>query len=653
MSRSRDQAAGSRSVGVGCGNEPHSRRGALTWLLPIFCSLVAGPLGTARGQEASSPGDQGRSQPESTASKASGALPSEADAAALRAETLERLKAYEPTATSEAAITASSPRPGAGTAAPAAPAANASGAATVLSPSSDPTSKKSLPALLHDRLRWLNEYDAASLALETALHPHPTPEQQAADARGEIARLRNILAQGAQSPESLLPPLFRGKPVKVATAVSSEMKEAIEAASNDLKEWKTKLETLRGEMAKWNSLMDARRGERDSLFQRVTALGAKSGEYQSAVTDAQTAAERRLAHERLVNFEWEVRVESLRLRVIEAELALEVKLAEVRELKAEVFRAHVQIAARTLEPMQAIYGLVAENQERDLASAKASEENKARLADDPLERFRARRTAEMLALEALVIKSEQTLVMSPSPSYEEQKTLADRADFDFANIKELLEDGKVSRLDAIRLNNEFRRIGPERDRLLRNEMVKVEAQVQFYENTLTEVELELLQNSLHDRFEHDLLRERLAPARWAEGEALIKELEREHRSKLLRRQRALEKLSEAASHTLVQITRRLDILDQEYGFIRTTIFWVRDQEPIGLETLTQGAREFNVLVKGLVRLVQETGTPKLWGQPSGEFVVTAGAVLIFPIALVRLRRVLGERIKRDLPPPHG
>ena len=241
-------------------------------------------------------------------------------------------------------------------------------------------------------------------------------------------------------------------------------------------------------------------------------------------------------------------------------------------------------------------------------------------------------------------------MITPSPSYEEQKTLADHADFDFANIKELLDDGKVSRLDAIRLNNEFRRIGPERDRLLKNEMATVEAQLQFYENALTTVELELLQDSLHDRFEHDLLRERLPSTRWAEGEALVGELERQHRSLLLRRQRALEKLCDRASHTLVQVTRRLGILDREYGFIRTNIFWVRDQEPIGLPTVTQGAREFNVLVKGLLRLVNETVKPNLWGQPSGEFVVTALAVLILPLVLAAAESARGAG-QRELPAP--
>ena len=40
-----------------------------------------------------------------------------------------------------------------------------------------------------------------------------------------------------------------------------------------------------------------------------------------------------------------------------------------------------------------------------------------------------------------------------------------------------------------------------------------------------------------------------------------------------------------------QILRRLHTLDDLYGFIRTHIFWVRDQEPIGLATLQQAEHE--------------------------------------------------------------
>ena len=66
-------------------------------------------------------------------------------------------------------------------------------------------------------------------------------------------------------------------------------------------------------------------------------------------------------------------------------------------------------------------------------------------------------------------------------------------------------------------------------------------------------------------------------------------------------------------------------------------------------TLTQGAREFNVLVKGLLRLVKETVKPNLWGQPSGEFLVTALAVLALPRRPGAAAATARALIKRDLP----
>ena len=112
----------------------------------------------------------------------------------------------------------------------------------------------------------------------------------------------------------------------------------------------------------------------------------------------------------------------------------------------------------------------------------------------------------------------------------------------------------------------------------------------------------------------------------------------------MRRRIALEKLSERASHTLQQVTRRLSILDQEYGFIRTQIFWVRDQDPLALGTFWQGAREFNYLLKALLHLAQEATEPNLWSRPSAEFMVASLAVLMLPVLLFKLRRTLGGLI---------
>jgi hypothetical protein len=198
------------------------------------------------------------------------------------------------------------------------------------------------------------------------------------------------------------------------------------------------------------------------------------------------------------------------------------------------------------------------------------------------------------------------------------------------------------------LNNEFRRIAPEREQLVRNEMAVVEAHLQFFEDALTSVEIELFQDPLHDRLEHELLKERVSPERWTAGESLLLELERRHRELLVRRQKALEQLAQRSSDTLQQIARRLKTLDQEYGFIRTQIFWVRDQDPIAPGTFWQGAREFNSLLKALLRLAQETMRPSLWNQPSAEFMATALTVLLLPVALVKLRRALGGLIRRDI-----
>jgi potassium efflux system protein len=454
-----------------------------------------------------------------------------------------------------------------------------------------------------------------------------------------------MLTQTDRNPASLLPPSFLKHSGTAPAALVAEMKDAIEATAHDLAEWKTKAETLKSAKAEREANKKKSAAERDKAFQLVTALKARDGEFEQAVSEAQNPDQGQLARDLRLNYQWQVRVESLRLQVLESQIALEAKLADCREVEAHVCLAHIRLDERALEQMRMRYSTETEKQEGDLARAAAAEKSKAGWSADPIERFRARRTAELLELEAQVLKFEQSLTASPAPSLEEQQELADRADKDFARIKALLDDGRVSRLDAIRLNNEFRLIGPEREKLVRNEMAIVETRLQFFEDALTNVEIELLQNSLHSRYEHEFLQERVSLDRGAEGEKLLAELEQKHREILVRRRLVLEKLSEKASRTLQQIARRLSTLDQEYGFIRTQIFWLRDQDPIAPGTFWQGAREVNYLFKALFRLAEETTTATLWGRPSAEFMATSLAVLALPVLLLKLRRTLGGMIQ--------
>jgi potassium efflux system protein len=508
------------------------------------------------------------------------------------------------------------------------------------------TLNKPLRDLLQQRLGLLTEFDKVSQALDRATHPVPPPEQQAADAKKELERLEESQTTSFKVPESLLPASFRHS----SGSITQEMKDDLEATTNELKEDKAKLETLADELGKWDGLQKSRRAERDKAFQRVANMKTKAGERKSGGAESQSPEARVLAQQRSVNLEWEAKLEALRLKLIEAQLALDAKRIHVTRTSKEILQLRVLLAEKALKQMREMYRVMAENRERNLQQAAVKEEKKARATQDPLESLRARRTAELLSLEVLVVKNEQALATNPSPSLLEQRGLADRAEAEFAEIKKLLDDGRVSRLDAIRLTNDFRRIGVERERLLRNEMATVEAHVRYYEDALTSVELSLLQDSQRDRFELDLLRERLRPSRWGEAEALLTELEQKQRALLGRRRDALEKLSERAGLTLQQVTRRLSTLDEEYGFIRTHIFWVRDQDAIGLATLELSGREFKHFIKGLLRLAQETINLDGWGKPSGEFLAACVALLALPFGLVRLRhglRRLGDHHASD------
>ena len=70
------------------------------------------------------------------------------------------------------------------------------------------------------------------------------------------------------------------------------------------------------------------------------------------MTDARSAEIRELARERLVNFDWETKVQALRLQLVEAELAAEGKMADVRTLELQIDRAHIKIATTTLAQME-------------------------------------------------------------------------------------------------------------------------------------------------------------------------------------------------------------------------------------------------------------------------------------------------------------
>ncbi len=535
-------------------------------------------------------------------------------------------------------------------------AADARGGSTATSAAQTAALNKQLRELLEERLRLIDLYDQAAKEFAAVSKNAANPDDERAAIKADLARITERLTEAQSNPDVLLPPAFRALAGEGSTALSLELKEALDATAARIKDDRAKLEQAQAEKEKLDGPRDPRRDDRDKLFQKAAAYEAKRSEFETALAAAPTAPKRRLAQERLANFDWQARVDRTRLATMDAETAGHANRSDLREWEIERLSARLRLEQRTLEIMRERYRTAAEDRQRELKRLAAIEDEKAQRSNDPIERFRARRMAEILTLEALVVRHEQSLATSPSPSLHEQRDLADRAEADFAHIRELLDDGRVSRLDAIRLNNDFRRIGPERDRLSRNELAYAEAHVQYYENLLSSVEIELLQDSLHDQFELDFARERPPTDRIQEGKAIWAELEQKQRALLIRRRAVLEKLVERATQILQQVSRRLAVLDEEYGFIRTHIFWVRDQDPLGAWTVLQIGRDLEHTIAGVLALVRESLQPKLWGQPSGEFIVAALALASLPLGLARLRRGLLKFIAHEEldppPPPH-
>jgi potassium efflux system protein len=152
--------------------------------------------------------------------------------------------------------------------------------------------------------------------------------------------------------------------------------------------------------------------------------------------------------------------------------------------------------------------------------------------------------------------------------------------------------------------------------------------------------MELIYDSRDDRYELDNLLERLPRGDRPRAVALYEEFERKHLALLERRRSALEKLASRAEQTHDQVQRRLRILDDHFGFIRTNLFWVRDEEPIGATTLTQAQKELTQLARGLLRLGADLADRSLWGRVSLEFLSAIVGLVILPWPVCRLRKFL-------------
>ena len=503
---------------------------------------------------------------------------------------------------------------------------------------------KPLLDLLQARLVLLEDWAKEGAHREEAEKPKRSPEAEAAELKAELEKTQTLLDQSSKSPDALLPPIFQAiekDKDKVADARLAEMKEVIDSNRVELKDQTAELESLR---AKGSQALAAEitsiRLDRDKVFQGLAALNARRGERKAELASVASGVARDLAREKLVNLDWQARAESERLAGLEAKIALDTRRIDLGTLQIQVKAARVRLVRQLAERMEARYTAVTERQRVVLKQAVDKEVTRAAHSADPLERHQAQRTAQLLELESQVLAYEKTYATSSGVSIQEQVSLKDKTVTDFEELKKLLDDGSVSPLDALRLKNDFRRIGPERAQIVRTDLALSEAELTTYENALTDAEIDLVNDSRDDRFDRESLLEQLPASRRTEANAMLEELETRHRALLNRRRNVLRNLARSAEETHDCVLKRIKTLDEQYAFIRTHIFWIRDAEPIGPTTLAHARDDSIRTAKALVHLTMEAGERSLWSRPSAVFVLTLIALVLTPAPLFLGRRAL-------------
>ncbi len=504
--------------------------------------------------------------------------------------------------------------------------------------------QKALRDVWNERLALIDDWRKTVKERGEAEKPERSADREIGELKAKIEQSKAFADQLAKAPESVMPEVFRLPPEQVDEAKLAEMSRAIDDRRAGLAERTSELEKCRAEPAAHATALHDLGIDRDRAHARKSTLPTMRASLEAAYASATTEEARKLAREKLVNFRWMALLAEERLAQAEAKLALETRRVEAIDLDIKVHELQVKVFQDYLAALSKQYAAVAERRKAALRTEAVREQARAAASDDPVVKFTARRSSEIHEMEAQLVEYDRLLSTNPALSLEEQKGLADHASADLESLKQVVKENRVGGLVALRLNNDFRRLSHERGMVQRNELAQSAALNAHYENALTEVELNFINDARDDRFERDAFIETLpAERRAAAGEA-IDGLDARHKELLGKKKAVLEKLLDRAEKTHAAVERRLRTLDEQYAFIRTHIFWVRDSEPLSAGTLVQAKRDLAKIAAAAVRLAAEPLDRTLWTPTSADFGLMVVALVVLPPVIIYVRYTLKARL---------
>ena len=453
---------------------------------------------------------------------------------------------------------------------------------------------KALSDTLKERLRILEVIESTVQDRKKAQAPKSDPEREKSELAAAVERAQLSVKRANEDKASLLPEALRRDTAKTndeKDALLNQIKKVLSSAQETAKEQRDALEALKSSSAVKGGRVASRKAERDAVRQRVVTLAARKAEADAAVTAAAGGDARELARERIINIEWEAKLESERLKDAEARIALETQRVALVELDLALKQAQVDLSRLTADQVQHCYQQHVDRRQRELEQIAAEFKAHAAAANDPIERYRAKRAVDLANLHYLVLQEEQAATATPKYSPEEQRALLQREEADYKNLSKLLEGGRSTSVVANRMNLTFRRLSSRRASLARDQLAEVINFVTKYENSLTDVELAQLNDGNENREAVQALMESLPASRHGDAKALCDRWEKKYQEYLERRRFALVELADRSEAVREQMVQRLKLMDDELAYVRMHIFWVRDSVPLGRAALAQISME--------------------------------------------------------------
>ncbi|UCD77341.1 MAG: mechanosensitive ion channel, partial [Desulfobacterales bacterium] len=475
--------------------------------------------------------------------------------------------------------------------------------------------------------------------LEQALSLITKAETQSGQKAAIEGRLRSardqLAALSAKSPPQP-PDALDKKGLESLKASADQQRDRVAAMRNAISEHGKRLESLPKLIAETRKASGA--------AEKNASLLAEAG------NAAKTEAEKKLIDLRLENAQIENQIALKSIKILTEEAALRADLEPVLSAELELAEKQLERLDQELEGYsKAFEQQLALAQKQKIESLARKEQDEA-TAKTPAALFTATWEAELSRSERNKGELEQFLVGLERDAADQDKRLVTEKE-ELAGIRELLKLEGASQKAADRIKLTLRQLKLRRRVLTRPFRPGFSQILNGYRDRRYIIEDTLF--SIRDRWKEAV---ETAMAQLSEGEkeafkAVTVDLLTRYRAALQDEKGLLTEAISLGQHIQMTLLARMDTLNELERFIRSRVFWLRDDKPIGVEVLKPIGSEIRNLALWARKTVSNEMTTWLGEILRSPVAIFYGLILFIalPVGLFyarqRLRRVTRRRIQ--------